>query len=75
LEYSGCCESDVVVGWDPMGYIPFANWLTSPRTLAPFSMILIGPGSSSPKDHPASHQDFDTYSSTYMTSLLHPHPF
>jgi len=44
--------SDVVVGWDPMGYVPFDVWVYISWTLAPFGMIPIGPGSSSSKDCP-----------------------
>jgi len=52
-----------VVGWDPMGYVPFDGLAYISWTLAPFGMIPIGPGSSSSKDRPTVIK---------ITSLTHP---
>jgi len=56
LEYSwmsSVVESDVAVGWDPMGYVPSGCLAYIPWTLAPFGTIPIGPRSSSSKDRPS----------------------
>ena len=68
LEYSWLSNgSDVVVGWDPMGYVPSRQFSLYPWTLAPFGMIPIGPGPSSSEDRPTVIK---------ITSLTHPltHP-